>query len=137
MIRILISNIGPNLLATIAEYADLETMEILNSAHAVKISYELTENSVARCREYLTRRRDYDEKLGDAFEDLIQIALNERREDRSTDSDLESGLYIPAKYSFHSELAEAVADLNAATLDHISKGSSDGKSSVDGPEDGD
>ncbi|WEW59246.1 hypothetical protein PRK78_004715 [Emydomyces testavorans] len=121
---------GSQLLPIIAEHADIETMLILASSHPLKLSYDLEIHSINASRDILQQRRDCSEKLSEAFEELITIAQAEKAEAGSIDTLMESGLFLSARSSFHSELAEAVAELNYATIN-----SSDG--SVDeeeGPE---
>jgi hypothetical protein len=60
----------------------------------------------------LEQRRDYDEKLAEAFETLISIAQAEEVMAWSEDSLAESGLvFTSARSSFHSEIADAMANL--------------------------
>ena len=107
---------GPQLLPIIAEYADVETINILASSHPLKVSYDLGVSSIAANREVLQQRRDYSEKLSEAFEELIAIAKAEEAESQSIDSLIESGLFLSARSSFHSELAEAMAKLDSAVV---------------------
>lgn len=107
---------GPQILPIVAEYADVESINILASSHPLKVSYDLSIDSIAANREVLQQRRDYDEKLSEAFEDLIAIAKAEEVESRSIDSLLESGFFLSARSSFHSELAEAIAKLDSAAV---------------------
>ncbi len=98
----------------IAEHADIDTFKILSSARPLKISYDVSPDSVAKNRDCLEKRPDYDQKLAEAFEDLISIATAEAQETKSAvDSMLESGLFLSAKSSFHSELAGAVSTLQS------------------------
>lgn len=80
------------------------------------MSYDLRVDSIAANREVLQQRRDYNEKLSEAFEDLIAIAKAEEVESRSIDSLVESGFFLSARSSFHSELAEAIAKLDSAAV---------------------
>ena len=107
---------GPQLLPIIAEYADVDAIRILSSSHPMRVSYDLGANSIATNREVLQQRRDYDEKLSEAFEELIAIAIAEAAESRSVDSLMETGLFLSARSSFHSELAEAMAQLDSASV---------------------
>ncbi|KIW88525.1 uncharacterized protein Z519_11094 [Cladophialophora bantiana CBS 173.52] len=93
---------GVKLLSAVAEFADVETINILSSTHPMK------------------RRRDYSDDLFQAFEELIATATAEEAECRSTDSLVESGLFLSAKSSFHEELAEALAQLESvATAESV------------------
>lgn len=69
--------------------------------------------SISSNREILQNRPDYNEELSDAFEDLITIAQAEALEVGSIDSLVESGLFLSARSSFHSDLADAWAELNS------------------------
>lgn len=73
-------------------------------------------DSIAANREILQQRRDHSEKLSQAFEELIAIAQAEHIASKSIDSLAESGLFLSARSSFHSELAEALARLDSAAV---------------------
>ncbi|KAM7215308.1 ankyrin [Rhypophila decipiens] len=110
---------GPQLLPVIAEYADLETLSILSSSYPFKLSLDLGQESLDNCRRILEARRDFDEKLKAAFEELVWIAKAEEEAiagvaGSDVDSLAESGLYFSAKSSFHSDIAEAIAALRSA-----------------------
>lgn len=106
-------SLGPEILPIIAEHADVETINILASVHPLKVCYDLSFNSIAANQSLLEQRRDYDEKLADAFDELITIANAEIDETKSVESILESGFFLSAKTSFHSELAGAMSNLNS------------------------
>ena len=108
--------LGSQLLPIIAEHADIETINILASSHPSKVSYDLKINSLAACREVLQQRRDYSERLSEAFEELIAIAKAEEADSQSVDSLIESGLFFSARSSFHSDLSEAMARLDSAAV---------------------
>ncbi|KAL8754782.1 MAG: hypothetical protein Q9199_004117 [Rusavskia elegans] len=103
---------GSHILPIIAEHADINTMHILASSHPMKVSYDLGVDSIATSREVLQQRRDCNEKLTEAFEELIAIAKAEDIESKSIDSLAESGLFHSARSSFHSDLADAMAKLD-------------------------
>ncbi len=103
-------------------------MAILASSHPLNLSYFLNIDRIAASQEILEQRRDYSEQLSEAFEELTAIAQAEEADTRSIDSLMESGLFFSARSSSHSDLVEAMANLNSATIS-----SSDG--SVDGKED--
>jgi len=106
--------IGPQLLPIIAEHADIETISILASSHPLKLSLDLSLDRFTSSREVLQSRRDYNDKLAAAFEELVTVAHAEEAEAGSnTDSALESGLFFSAKSSFHSDLGDALAKLNS------------------------
>lgn len=107
---------GPQLLPIIAEHADVETINILASSHPLRVSYDLGVGSIAANREVLQQRRDYNEKLSEAFGELIAIANADEAESRSVDSLVESGFFLSARTSFRSELAEATAILDSAEV---------------------
>jgi hypothetical protein len=109
-------SLGPEILPIIAEHADVETINILASVHPLKVSYDVSFNSIAANRSLLEKRRDYDEKLADAFEELIAIASAEADETKSVDSILETGFFLSAKSSFHSELAGAISTLDSVDV---------------------
>jgi hypothetical protein len=106
-------SLGPEILPIIAEHADVETINILASVHPLKVSYDVSFNSIAANRSLLEKRRDYDGELADAFEELITIASAEADETKSVDSILETGFFLSAKSSFHSELAGAISTLDS------------------------
>ena len=81
----------------------------------MKVSYDLGVDSIATSREVLQERRDSNEKLSEAFEELIAIAKAEDME-KSIDSLVESGLFQSARSSFHSDLAEAMARLDSTEV---------------------
>ena len=103
-------------LPIIAEHADIETISILASSRPLKVSYDLSNDSITASREVLQQRRDFSEKMSEAFEELIAIAEAEEIEVRSIESIAESGLFLSARSSFHSELAEAMARLDSAAI---------------------
>ena len=109
-------SLGPEILPIIAEHADVETINILASVHPLKVSYDISFNSIAANRSLLEKRRDYDGKLADAFEELIAIASAEADETKSVDSILETGFFLSAKSSFHSELAGAISTLDSVDV---------------------
>lgn len=78
----------------------------------MKVSYDLGVDSIATSREVLQQRRDCNEKLTEAFEELIAIAKAEDMESKSIDSLAESGLFHSARSSFQSDLADAMAKLD-------------------------
>ena len=82
----------------------------------MKASYNPNADSIATNREVLRQRRDYSERLLEAFEELSSIAQAEEAETRSVDSLAESGFYLSARSSFHSELAEAMMKLDSAVV---------------------
>jgi ankyrin repeat protein len=108
--------LGPEILPIIAEHADVETINILASVHHLKVSYDFSFNSIAANRSLLERRRDYNEKLAAAFDELITIASAEADETKSVESILESGLFLSAKSSFNSELAGAISTLDSVDV---------------------
>jgi hypothetical protein len=91
-------------------------MLILASSHILKLPSEIEDESITASRHNLQQRWDYDERLSEAFEELITIAQTEEVEVGSIDTIMESGLFVSARSSFHSELAEAVAELNSPSL---------------------
>ena len=82
----------------------------------MKVSYDLRVDSIAANRGVLQQRRDYNEQLSEAFEELIAIAKAEEAESQSIDSLIESTFFLSARSSFHSELAEAMANLDSAVV---------------------
>ncbi|EPS39909.1 hypothetical protein H072_6396 [Dactylellina haptotyla CBS 200.50] len=113
--------LGPQLLPVIAEYSDIETMAILASSQPLKLSYDLSTDGLAAANELLQQRRDYDEKLAEAFKDLIAIAEAGIASVKSIDSLQEAGLvFYSARSSFHSDLAEALYRLESAAVSPIS-----------------
>jgi hypothetical protein len=97
-------------------------MSILASSPPVKLSCDLDADSLTTNLDLLQGRRDYCEKLSEAFKELITILQAEKPEDDSIDSLVESGLFLSARSTFRSELAEAMETLDS------SDGSGDEKS---------
>lgn len=104
---------GPQLLPIIAEHADLKTMSIIANSHPLKLSYDLNQEAVIESLTILQGRKDYSEKLSMALEELISIAEAETPVTGSTEGFMEAGLFISAKSSFCSDLAEAMEMLNS------------------------
>ncbi|KAK6352273.1 hypothetical protein TWF730_009103 [Orbilia blumenaviensis] len=105
-------SLGPQLLPVIGEYADIETMSVLASSQPLKLSYDLSTEGVTAAYEILQQRRDYNEKLSEAFKDLITIAEAGIASVKSIDSLQEAGLvFHSARSSFHSDLEEALSRL--------------------------
>ena len=101
---------GPQVLAVIAEHADAETMSIIASSLLLKLSLDPGGDGFAAGREILRQRRDYDEKLGHAFKELlssITMAKEEATASRTADGGIKSGLlhHLSAESSFCDELA--------------------------------
>lgn len=93
--------------------------------HPLKVSYDLSPGSIAANRALLEQRRDYNEKLADAFDELIAVATAEIEETKSIESVLESGFFLSAQSSFHSELAGAISKLNSVDVSPTESGSDD------------
>lgn len=91
-------------------------MLILASSHTLKLPIDPEDENITASRHNLQQRWDYDERLSEAFEELIAIAQAEEMEVGSIDTIMESGLFVSARSSFHSELAEAITELNSPTL---------------------
>ncbi|KAK3897890.1 ankyrin [Staphylotrichum tortipilum] len=100
---------GPQVLGVIAEHADVKTMSIIASSLLLKLSLNGgVDGFVAGC-EILLERRDYDEKLSHAFEELlssIAIAKEEAAASWTADGDVRPGLlhHLSADSSFCEEL---------------------------------
>lgn len=82
----------------------------------MKISCDVSVDSIATSRVVLQQRRDCDEKLTEAFDELIAIAKADDLAAKSIDSLAESALFYSARSSFHSDLAEAMARLDSAAV---------------------
>jgi hypothetical protein len=109
-------SLGPEILPIIAEHADVETIHILASVRPLKVSYDVSFNSIAANRSLLEQRRDYDTQLASAFDELITIASAEADETKSVESILESGFFLSARSSFNSELAGAISTLDSVNV---------------------
>lgn len=88
-------------------------MNVLTSFDPLRVSYNVSFDSIAANRSLLEKRLDYDEKLADAFDGLISIAAADADDVKSVDSVLETGFYLSAKSSFHSELIGAMSTLGS------------------------
>lgn len=113
------------MLLVIAEHADVESMEILASVHPLKFSYDVSWQKLNSNREVLEKRPDYDDKLGNAFEELIAVVRAEVEETRSAESVLESGFFISARSSFRSDLADAISTLGSIEASPVGSDNSD------------
>jgi hypothetical protein len=91
-------------------------MNVLASVHPLRVSYDISFDSIAANRSLLQKRLDYDEELADAFEGLISIASADADDVKSVDSVLETGFYLSAKSSFHSELMGAMSTLSSLDI---------------------
>lgn len=100
---------GPQVLAIIAEHADAEMMSIIASSLPLKLSLDSGRDSFAAGRKTLRQRRDYDEKLNHAFEELLSsIAMAKGEAAASlTAGGVRSGLlhHLSADWPFFEELA--------------------------------
>lgn len=86
---------GPQVLAVIAEHADTETMSIIASSLPLKLSLDRRGDEFAAGRKILRQRRDFDEKLGHTFEELlfsIAMAKEKAATSRTADGDVRSAL---------------------------------------------
>ncbi len=100
---------GPLVLVVVAKHADAETMSIIASSLPLKLSLNRGGDGFAAGREILLQRRDYDEKLRHAFEELlssIAMAKEEAAASRTADGEVRSGLlhHLSAESSFCEEL---------------------------------
>ncbi|KAI4172142.1 MAG: hypothetical protein LQ346_008655 [Caloplaca aetnensis] len=84
----------PQLLPFIAEFADAETISILAALDLPSKRTPLDRDGFAVGRETLRSRMDYDEKLGDAFEELFCVATADKEAVtfRTPDGGIELGL---------------------------------------------
>jgi hypothetical protein len=84
----------PQLLPFIAEFADAETISILAALDLPPKRTPLDRDGFAVGRETLRSRKDYDEKLGDAFEELFSVATADKEAVtfRTPDGGIELGL---------------------------------------------
>lgn len=87
-------------------------MLILASSHPLRLFHGLDPETLSTGRAILQARHDHDEKLSEAFEGLISIAQSEDDDSGSTETLMESHLFVSARSSFHSELAEAITGLD-------------------------
>ena len=80
----------------------------------MKLSYDLDPKTVDESKAILQERHDYSKKLSIAFEELISIAQAETpKSGGSTESFMRAGLFLSAKSSFCSDIAEAIELLNS------------------------
>jgi hypothetical protein len=112
-------SLGPDILPIIAEYADVETIYILASVNHLKVSYDVSFNSIAANRSLLEYRRDYNEQPANAFNELIIIASAAARETKSVESILESGFFLSAQSSINSKLAGAISTLDSVDVTSV------------------
>lgn len=91
-------------------------MNILASSHPLKLALDLSTDSLSKGTATLEQRRDYSEKLSEAFEELVTIAQAEESIAGSINSLEESGIFFSARSSFHSDLMGAISRLNSATV---------------------
>ncbi|OAL52612.1 hypothetical protein IQ07DRAFT_585764 [Pyrenochaeta sp. DS3sAY3a] len=107
---------SPQILPIIAEHADVETISTLASSHPLKLSLDLSMDSLIKSRAILEQRQDYTEKLSAAFEEPVMISQAQESMADSMSSLQESGLFYSARSSFHSDLAKAVTRLNSTNV---------------------
>lgn len=86
---------GPQVLAVIAEHADTDTMSIIASFLPLKLALGLSRVNIAADIKIPRQRRDYDQKLGETFDDLlssIAMAKEQSAAFRTADGGIGSGL---------------------------------------------
>lgn len=98
-------------------------MSIVANSHPLKLSYDLNQEAVIESLNILQGREDYSEKLSMALQELVSIAQVETPITASTEGFMEAGLFVSAKSSFCSDLAEAMEMLNSPSspLNEIEK----------------
>lgn len=102
-----------DLLPIVAGHADYGTLAMLSSSYLFRRSLDLSLQSIATSHDILRNRRDFDEKLFAAFEELLALAQTGEAETTSLDSPVDSNIFLSTKSSFHSDLAEARAELES------------------------
>ena len=108
---------GPNLLFTIATYADLKTMQILVSTDHLKLNYD-RRYSTAGFVSTFEERFDRDEKLIAAFDELLHVIPLGPNWRRSTGSLMESGLLPPKGTCNRTALPEHASPLQLSCTSH-------------------
>ena len=83
---------GPDLLQIVAEFADLRTMEILASADHLRIHPDKGYALRAKASEKIRQRPNGNEKLAEAFANLLSTIQADRAHERKEGRLLESGL---------------------------------------------
>lgn len=83
--------LGPDLLQTVVEHADLETITILAATPSLRSCRDMSADTVISAQETLQQRPDNNEDLSAAFEELIAIVEAEPSDDEAKESLMESG----------------------------------------------
>ena len=92
--------IGPDLLQTVAEYGDMETVTILGASRHLKLHYE--RSSLAPSLEKLQQRRNAADGFEAAFHDLISLIETQSDQEMSDEALMEAGLVPSVDSSWHS-----------------------------------
>ncbi|OHE91175.1 B-cell lymphoma 3-encoded protein [Colletotrichum orchidophilum] len=93
---------GPNLLETVARYADVETILLLTAAEHLR-SYPDRTYILDHYKEVLDGRIDSSDELSTAFEELLSVLKTHTTSHRSIDELMESGLLNSLEYGIESE----------------------------------
>ncbi|KAK1513545.1 ankyrin repeat domain-containing protein [Colletotrichum costaricense] len=93
---------GPNLLETVARYADVETILLLTAAEHLR-SYPDKTYILDHYKEVIDGRNDSSDELSVAFDELLSVLKMEAKAHGSIDELMESGLLIPLDYGIESE----------------------------------
>ncbi|KAK0128443.1 hypothetical protein ONS95_000416 [Cadophora gregata] len=89
---------GPHLLATTAQFADLETIKILTGTDYFKLKYD-REHLLLDCADKLRDRFDVSHELVTAFHDLISVISDDPEMAQRTENLLEAGFLLPYRDS--------------------------------------
>ncbi|KAI3552818.1 B-cell lymphoma 3-encoded protein [Colletotrichum abscissum] len=93
---------GPNLLETVARYADVETILLLTAAEHLR-SYPDKTYILDHYKEVIDGRNDSSDELSVAFDELLSVLKMEAKAHGSIDELMESGLLNPLDYGIESE----------------------------------
>ncbi|UQC83598.1 ankyrin repeat domain-containing protein [Colletotrichum lupini] len=93
---------GPNLLETVARYADVETILLLTAAEHLR-SYPDKTYILDHYKEVIDGRNDSSDELSVAFDELLSVLKMEAKAHGSIDELMESGLLNPLGYEIESE----------------------------------
>lgn len=93
---------GPNLLETVARYADVETILLLTAAEHIR-SYPDKTYILDHYKEVIDGRNDSSDELSVAFDELLSVLKMEAKAHGSIDELMESGLLNPLGYKIESE----------------------------------
>jgi len=93
---------SPDLLHTVAKYADVNSISILTASRHLKFHYDQSAIPIASALEKIQQRVDKSSELIAAFADLVAVIQAEPADDSPDESLMEAGLLESPASSWHS-----------------------------------